>query len=213
MPQPDHISGCCSRRATTLAARSGGTMPHHSRCPGLLATLQMGALLAIEAVGIEPLRLVPEHGVEPGEQRVRLCCQGRRLLWLVHRQEHLGHAAPGRVDVALQLTQRFRANDLAAVRIDHRVAAVLPADVLIALAGPRAIFLEPVAVAVAVPVDPVQAALRHRQMPAQKPRHRPSPSRPRAAPSDTRVWRPRCRNRACAGSASGMPAHPGAARA
>ena len=38
MPQPLHMSGAISR-ATTRAARSGGTMPDHRQCPMLEATV------------------------------------------------------------------------------------------------------------------------------------------------------------------------------
>src|SRR6185436_4058988 len=57
------------------------------------------------------------------------------------------------------LAKRFRSLDKRAVRIDHGVARVLPAHVLVTDRRPRLVLLETVAVAVAIGVDPRETSL------------------------------------------------------
>ena len=71
----------------------------------------------------------------------------------------LRHPHPRVEDVALELAERLRRVDLAAVGVHHGVARVLPPEVLVALVAPRPVLLEPVAVEIAVAVDPLEAAL------------------------------------------------------
>ena len=58
----------------------------------------------------------------------------------------LRHPHPRVEDVALQLAERLRGADLAAVGVDHGVARVLPPEVLVAELALRPVLLEPVAV-------------------------------------------------------------------
>ena len=119
-------------------------------------------LFAIETISVEALGLVPENGVEVGEEGVGLGGQAGGGDAVAAGGVELGHAAPGGVDVALELAEGFRFGDVATVDVDDGFAGIFPADVLVALTGAGAVFLEAVGVAVAVIVDPAEAAFGDR---------------------------------------------------
>src|SRR5262249_48111897 len=83
--------------------------------------------------------------------------------------ENLRHASPGVVNVTLKLAERLGTLYQRAIRIHDRIARILPAHVLVASRRARLVFLESVAVAVAVFVDPGEASFRRPQMPLQQP--------------------------------------------
>src|SRR5437763_875854 len=118
-----------------------------------------GAGAALDA-GVELEVLAPAFRLERRTEGARLGTQPGRALRLGERIEDLRHAQPRVEDVALELAQRLRLPDLAAVGIDDRVDRVLPAHVLVALRGARPVLLEAVAVEVAGAVDPLEAAER-----------------------------------------------------
>src|SRR5439155_23997157 len=113
-----------------------------------------GLLLGIEREGVEAEVLAPELRLERRPERTRLGAQPRRALRLAEDVEDLRHAHPRVEDVALELAQRLRLPDLAAVGVDDRVDRVLPPHVLVALRGARPVLLEAVPVEVTVALDP-----------------------------------------------------------
>ncbi len=116
-------------------------------------------LFAVQHVGVETGFLVPEGFVELLEQRRGLLAQARGAIGLAQRIEHLGHADPGVVDIALQFAQRLGSAHRRPVGIDHGIAGIFPGHVLIADRRAGLVLLEHVAVAVAVVVDPVERGL------------------------------------------------------
>src|SRR5262249_2249572 len=115
-----------------------------------------GLLLGIEAIGVEANILAPESLFEAPLQVLRLPPQLAAVGRIVQDIEHLGHAQPGIVDIALQLAESLRLCDLSTVGIHDGVARVLPSHVLVALRRSSPVFLEPIAVDVSVPVDPLE---------------------------------------------------------
>src|SRR5207302_3727 len=103
---------------------------------------------------VEAEILAPEALLEPGPELGRLPAQLARPRRLAQRVVDLRHPHPRVEDVALQLAERLRGADLAAVGVHHGVAGVLPPEVLVPDLAPRLVLLEPVAVGVAVAVDP-----------------------------------------------------------
>src|SRR5947199_1649291 len=140
------------------AIRAGDTAPQ--AMAGVGGDRPDGLLLWIERERVEPEVLAPEFRLERRTEGARLGTQPGRALRLGERIEDLRHAQPRVEDVALELAQRLRLPDLAAVGIDDRVDRVLPAHVLVALRGARPVLLEAVAVEVAGAVDPLEAAER-----------------------------------------------------
>ena len=139
-------------------------MPDQRQWPGLEATLRTLLLLAIQCERVEARLLVPERLVEPREKRRGFRSQLRRASAVAQGIVDFSHAQPGIVHVALQLAERLWALHQRAVGIDQGVAGILPALVLKSGGRARGVFLKAVPVAVAVLVDPIQAALRGRQM-------------------------------------------------
>src|SRR4030095_10149823 len=125
-------------------------------------------LRGIERERVEAHVLAPELLLERRPQRLRLGTQAGGTFPLSECLEDLRHAHPGVKHVALELAERLRLSDLASVGIDHRVARVLPAHVLVALRRARLVLLEPVAVEVSVAVDPIEAAERRLPVLAQQ---------------------------------------------
>src|SRR2546422_2496598 len=132
--------------------------------PGIGCDGQDLVLVAVERIGIEPEFLVPEDFVEPREQSSSLGTQLRSAVGLAERIENLRHANPSIVNVALKLAERLRPLYRRAIRIHDRIAGILPGHVLVANRRARLIFLKSIAVAVAVFVDPSEAAFRRLQM-------------------------------------------------
>src|SRR5262249_214763 len=132
--------------------------------PGLGCYRQDLLLVAVERIDIEAQFLVPESVIEPLEQRGSLGTQLLRTIWFAERIESFGHADPSIVNVALELAQRLRSLHQRAIRIHDRIAGILPGHVLVADRRVRLVLLKSVAVAVAVFVDPGEAAFRRRQM-------------------------------------------------
>ena len=137
--------------------------------PGVGCDRQHLVLVSIERVDIKSQFLIPEGVVEPLEQSGSLGTQRLRAVRLSERLENLSHADPGTVDVALQLAQRLRPLHKRAIGIHDRIARILPGHVLVADWGARLVLLKPIAVAVAVFVDPGEASFRRRHMPFQQP--------------------------------------------
>lgn len=125
-------------------------------------------LVGIERERVEAEVLAPELLLEGRPERLRLSAQPGRALPLVECLEDLHHAHPRVEDVALELAKGLRCVDLTAVWVDHRVARVLPAHVLVPLRGTRPILLEAVPIEIAVAVDPFEAAERCRPVLAQQ---------------------------------------------
>jgi hypothetical protein len=87
--------------------------------------------MTVERIGIETEFVIPKCRVEPFKQSGCLCTQLPRTIAFAERVKHLGHADPGAVNIALKLAQRLRSLHQRAVRIDYRVAGILPSHVLI----------------------------------------------------------------------------------
>src|SRR5205809_439363 len=85
------------------------------------------------------------------------------------RAARSGRAMPLVEHVTLQLAQRLRLLDLTAVGIHHRVARVFPTHVFVAKRRAGLVFLEAVAVEIAVAIDPLEAALGHVAVLAEEP--------------------------------------------
>src|SRR6266446_8124560 len=132
--------------------------------PGIGGDGQNLVLVTVERIDIEPKFLVPEGFVEPLEQGGGLRTQLLRTLRLAKRVEGFGHAEPSAVNVALKLTERLGSLHERAVGIHDGIAGILPTHVFIAGRRARLILLKSVAIAVAVFVDPGEAAFRRRQM-------------------------------------------------
>src|SRR5262249_8436573 len=107
-------------------------------------------LLGVERQGVEAEVVAPEALLEGTPEALRPGAQGARARRIADRLERFGHAHPGVEDVALQLAERLGRSDLRTVRVDDRVAGVLPAHVLVALRRAAAVLLEAVAIEVAV---------------------------------------------------------------
>ena len=78
-------------------------MPAQRQCPALDATVSTFFFSPSSAV--EAQLFVPEGFVEMGEQRSGFRTQLLRAVRFAERIEHLGHAHPGIVDIALKLTE------------------------------------------------------------------------------------------------------------
>src|SRR5919199_5073159 len=116
------------------------------------------APIGLAAERVVPLLRQPELAVEARVQVPRLLAQPLGAHAVAVALEQLGHAAPGQVDVALDLGQGDGRLGQLAVLQDDAVARVLPALVPGAAPGPRPVVDEPVAVGVAELVDPGQRA-------------------------------------------------------
>ena len=101
------------------------------------------------------------------EQCTGFDTQLQRAVRLAERIEHLGHAHPGVVDVALELTEGLGPFDQRAIGIDDAITRIFPAHILVTDRRAGLIFLEPVAVAVAIIVDPVEAPFCGFEVPLQ----------------------------------------------
>ena len=145
---------------------------------------------------------VPQLGglaLQPlGERRVR-----------PHRARQLGQPQLRVVDVALHLGRRDRRPRERAVVEALRVAGVLPRLVLEAARRAPLVLDEPVAVAVAVLVDPARAPRAPARAAARRAPRRPSSARPRRAGRGRAASRRRCRS-TC--RTTSRPPGPGAAR-
>ena len=115
-----------------------------------------GRPIAPERHGVVTQVLHPERGVEAGPQGGGLLFQARRQLALTAPAGQVGHPLLGLVHVALHLGQGDGRLDRAAGPIAHRVPGVLPALVQQAQRRPTLVLDEPVAVQVAVSVDPLE---------------------------------------------------------
>src|ERR1700757_209093 len=111
-------------------------------------------LLAIERERIEAQLLIPEGLIEPLEQVGSLQSQLRGAIRLAKLIEYFGHAEPCVVDVSLQFAERLRPLYQRPVWINHAISGILPAHVLVTGRRTGLVLLEPVAVAVAVVLDP-----------------------------------------------------------
>jgi hypothetical protein len=129
------------RRRTTRPARSCGN--------GLDR-----ALLAVEAQVVGALGLPPERVVEPIEQPVGLGAHPLGVLGPIEQLVHVAEPDLRVVGVALELADREWQGSERTVGRRDRVARVLPALVVVAVARPRLVLLEAVAVAIAGLVDP-----------------------------------------------------------
>ena len=167
MPHPVHMSGAI-RRSTTFLARSGGHDAGPEAVSGIGCDGQHLLLLAVERIGVEAELFVPERFVELVEQCAGFRTQRLRAIRLAERIEHLGHAHPGIVDIALQLTEGLWPFDQRAVGIDNAITRILPAHVLVTNRGAGLVLLESVAVAVAIIVDPGEAPFCRLEMPLQE---------------------------------------------
>src|SRR5262245_50330448 len=151
---------------------AGGALAARNATPQAMAGVGCdssdGSLVGIEPERIEAEILAPERRLEGRLQDARFRPQLRRARRLAERVEDLRHAHPRIEDIALQLAERLRLRDGTAVGIDDRVPGVFPAHVLVALRGARPVLLKPVAVEVAVAVDPVETAQRRVAMRLQE---------------------------------------------
>src|SRR6516164_6389360 len=110
--------------------------------------------VAIERIGVEAQLFFPEYLVEASKEITRLRAQFPRAVRFAERVENLGHADPGAVDIALELTERLRPFDERTVGIHDGIARILPAHVLVTDRRARLVLLKPIAIAIAVVVDP-----------------------------------------------------------
>src|SRR6516162_2299784 len=132
--------------------------------PGIGRDGQDLVLVSVERIGVKAETLVPEHFVEAREQSGSLGAQFSRPIGLAERIEDLRHANPSVVNVTLKLAERLGSLYQRAIGIHDRIARILPAHVLVASRRASLIFLESVPVAVAVFVNPGEAAFRRLQM-------------------------------------------------
>ena len=135
MPQP--LSNLAdNRRLVTLAARSGLGRPTNSRWPGLDVSGPQIAL-AIDGEGVEAAILHPEPRLDrrAHDFGARRPCLPPRL---TQPGGHERHGPPGGEGVALHLDQGDRTRREAAVVVEDRIDAVLPALVGQAALGARA---------------------------------------------------------------------------
>src|SRR6516162_8363061 len=127
--------------------------------PGVGGDRQHLLLLAIEREDVEAQLFIPEGLIEPFEQRSGLLSQLLGSVRLAKCIEYFGHTQPGVVDVTLQLAESLWSLYQRPVRINHAVSGILPAHVLVTDRRAGLVFLETIAVAVAVVVDPGQTSL------------------------------------------------------
>ena len=148
------------------------TLRRHDAAPqqvtGIARDRPDGPFIAIEAQRIKARRLIPKHVVESCVQGIGLGMQRGRFPRIAQGGKAFGHAAPGGVNVALQLDQRLWPTHQGTVGRNQRLATILPSNVLIALAGPGSVLLKPVIIPVAVCVDPREATLSHRDQRPQQ---------------------------------------------
>ena len=163
-PQPLNISGDISRSATT-GALSSSTIPVHRQWPMLDASASTGRFVAVEADG-EPAAVgQPELLVES----VPCSRAARSAHWLgdgrVAGARRRSAPAPGtrRRRSPAPRTARSAPRAIRAVGEVDAVPRVLPALVGQAPVGRALVLDEPVAVAVAVVLDPVQRPVGVRQ--------------------------------------------------
>jgi hypothetical protein len=120
-----------------------------------------GSLVAVETDVVRALVLPPEQRLELLGQRRRFVPQaGGRVALLPDLVEDVRPGALGGHDVGLMFAECDRERRQVPVGVDDAVAGVLPALVVVAgRAGSRLVLLQPVAVDVAVGVDPRQRPL------------------------------------------------------
>ena len=167
MPQPLYMS-CAISRSTTRA----GALRRHDAGPQAVPEIgrdgQHLLLLAVQHVGVEAVSSSQKSSLNCSNSVAAFSRSAVARSLVAERVEDLGHAQPGVVDIALQFAQRLRPPHRRAVGIDHGIAGVLPRHVLVADRRARLVFLEAVAVAIAVVVDPGQAASAFGKMPLQQ---------------------------------------------
>ena len=121
-----------------------------------------GSLRAVERQRVDAEVAQPERLLEAGAKRRRLCRKRVRFAASASQPREAARAAPGRVHIPLNLTERDRAVGQAAILVEDRVVRVLPALLHEAVRRVPLVFDESVAVDVAVPVDPLQRRLNVR---------------------------------------------------
>ena len=122
----------------------------------------------VESKGIAADVLAPERRLEPLLELRRFAPQLDGSLMLAEHLKDLGHPEPGVEHVALEFAQCLGLLDLTTVGIHDRIVGIFPADVLVAEAAPRLVFLEAVMVQVARLVNPAQATQGHVAILAQQ---------------------------------------------
>src|SRR5262249_23830441 len=89
-----------------------GSLGGHDAGPKAMAGIgcngQDFVLVAVKRIGIEPKFLIPESFVKPREKSGGFGTQFSRSLGLTECIEHLRHAYPGVVNIALQLAECLR---------------------------------------------------------------------------------------------------------
>ena len=166
-PAREHV-----RRQQPLRERQRLVLVHD---PGVQAVAGVGhqrselLLVGVERGREVPLVLHPERLVEAHLQAFRLVLQARRVLGPAERAVHVGHPRLREVDVPLHLRERDRGFGEPPVGVDHRVVRVLPPLVADPAGRAAQVLDEPVAVQVAVPVDPGERGLRVGQELAREP--------------------------------------------
>src|SRR4029079_12120538 len=103
-------------------------------------------LRAVESEGVRPLGLPPHLLVDPVEQDARLAVEAAGVLRPAEDLVDVAHPELRVVDVALQRAGRDRQVGEAAIRVEDRVARVLPALVVVAVGRAGLVLLEPVSV-------------------------------------------------------------------
>src|SRR5688572_29211114 len=127
---------------------------------GIRADCADRRLVPVQRLSIEPLWLEPEGLLDPAPDRLGPLPQRRRPNLVAAGGGDLGQAAVGGEDVALDLDQRHETGNGPAIEVVERVVAVFPAlvDDVLPVGGADAILDQPVAVTVAVPLEPGQGA-------------------------------------------------------
>ena len=208
----------CRRRAACAATRRGLLRRRHpapQQMPGVGGDGRHLALGAVERQRERAALLHPESLANPRRAARRAsAASASARSGSAEAREQVGHAHLGVVDVALHLDQRDRRLRRAGRRgtTPRRPSPSTPGSTSPLRAG-AGVLHEPVAVEIAVAVDPGQRPLGVRQQLLRPARRRRSSARSRAAAPATAASRRRCRSTARGGSRRPAPSRPAAARA
>src|SRR4029450_5291196 len=117
-------------------------------------------LSAIKSEDVTADLLAPEPVLEFRPKLRRLRAQCCSPIGFAQDVEQFGGSHPRVEGIALQLAERLRPLHESSVGIDHRIARVLPAHVLVTLWRSSLVLLESVAIEITKLVDPFQTADR-----------------------------------------------------
>ena len=90
------------------------------------STAEHGPLVSIQREGVESTLFVPENFVELGKELGSFAPQIGGTLSVAEMLVNLGGSTPRVIDVALQLAYGLGSFDERAIRIDQRLAGILP---------------------------------------------------------------------------------------